>query len=246
MPKTAIRFFYISIVSVYELYASCYFCIMGSVTHKLLVHFLWIVCETWSLLPREMLRWEDHWFMSLWIILCLGGLRKHKDNENWKMGTYNTYSSEHVYRLMKSQRFKQMGKKVTCTRNEKHTQKFGPKSWRERNQMEELGIVRKTILICILIKRGYVERYSAGPRFLSFLHNVRNDSAARPTAYYISIADSFPRSKEDCVWENPLNSTEFRGQVYVQRQIHIPSCGKKIKFTFVEQDPMSYSIHTCR
>ena len=65
--------------------------------------------------------------------------------------------------------------------------------------MEELGIGRKTILICILIKRGYVERYAAGPRFLSFLYSVRNDSAARPASSYINIADSFPRSKEACL-----------------------------------------------
>jgi hypothetical protein len=56
------------------------------------------------------------------------GLKKHKGNENLKMGLYNTYTSEHVNRVMKPQSFKKTGWKVTCMRNEKSTQKFGQKA----------------------------------------------------------------------------------------------------------------------
>jgi len=44
------------------------------------------------------------------------------------MGLYNTYFSEHIHWGMKSQRFKNIDRKVTRTRNEKSTQKFGQKA----------------------------------------------------------------------------------------------------------------------
>ena len=59
--------------------------------------------------------------------------------------------------------------------------------------MEELGIGRKTILKCTLIKRGLVVRFSAGLQHLPFLQNVRNGSAAHPASYYINTGDSPPQ-----------------------------------------------------